>query len=107
LRAWDIFSYQPPGWDEMHPCVIVSHPARVANKSQINILMCSTHRSQRPPITGEVLLDTADGLDWETLCRCDLLISTDKANLKNRRGSVTPERRRQIIASINRAMGWV
>ena len=30
-------------------------------------------------MTGEIILDTADGLDWPTLCRCDLIFSVKKA----------------------------
>ena len=107
MKAWDIFSYQPPDWPEPHPCVIVSHPGRVANKPEVNILMCSSQRAQRAPRPNEIVLDQSDGLNWPTLCKCDLLHSVEKTDLKNRRGVVTPERRRQIIATINRAMGWV
>ena len=28
MRAWDIYSFQPPNWPEPHPAVIVSHPDR-------------------------------------------------------------------------------
>jgi hypothetical protein len=32
MKAWEIFSWQAPGWPEPYPAVIVSHPDRVANK---------------------------------------------------------------------------
>jgi hypothetical protein len=54
-----------------------------------------------------VILDANDGLDWPTLCKCDLLYTIQKANLANRRGAVSAERRRQIIATINRVNGWL
>ncbi|MEO5802626.1 MAG: type II toxin-antitoxin system PemK/MazF family toxin [Verrucomicrobiota bacterium] len=107
MKAWDIFSYQPEGFPEPHPCVIVSHPARVANKPEVNILICSSKRATRSAEAHEAILDQSDGLDWPTLCRCDLLLDVPKAELKQRRGRVTPERRRQIIATINRANDWV
>ncbi len=44
----------------------------------------------------EVLLDRADGLDWETLCRIDALHWVLKTGLRERRGVVCRERRRQI-----------
>jgi len=103
LKAWDIFSYQPPGWPEPHPCVIVSSPDRVAGKPDLTILMCSSKRAQRDAEPHEVILDKADGLEWPTLCKCDLLHSVKKAELKHRRGHVSDPRRRQIIATINRA----
>jgi len=107
LKAWDIFSYQPPGWPQPHPCVIVSHPDRVANKEEVSILMCSSQSAQRGPKPNEVILDNSDGLNWPTLCRCDLIHAVLKAQLKNQRGHVTQERRRQIIETINRSNGWV
>jgi hypothetical protein len=55
----------------------------------------------------EIILDTSDGLSWQTLCKCDLVHLITKTELKSRRGQVTEARRRQIIATINRANGWV
>lgn len=107
MRTWEIWSCQPDGWNEPHPAVVVSHPLRVANKPEVDVVMCSTQRAQRLPGPHEVLLDEADGLDWPTLCRCDLLHTFTKADLKRRWGTVTLERRRQIIATINRAHDWV
>ncbi|PWU15408.1 MAG: hypothetical protein C5B50_15475 [Verrucomicrobia bacterium] len=107
MKAWDIYSYQPPTWPTPHPAVIVSHPDRVGNKPDVNILMCSSQPVRRPPNPNEVILDEADGLNWATLCKCDLLHNVAKRDLKNHRGHVTDERRRQIIATINRSNGWV
>jgi mRNA-degrading endonuclease toxin of MazEF toxin-antitoxin module len=107
LNAWEIWSYHPADWDKPHPCVIVSHPGRVEHKPVVNILMCSSQRATREPRPSETILDEADGLDWPTLCKCDLLLDVAKGDLKNRRGKVTDARRRQIIATIQRAMDWV
>lgn len=107
MRAWEIYSFQPPGWPEPHPAVIVSHPERVANKPEVTILMCSSKPATRPAKPNEVILDSADGLQWPTLCKCDLLYAVPKAQLKNRRGTVGTERRRQIIATIIRANDWL
>ena len=107
MKAWDIYSYQLPTWNEPHPAVIVSHPVRVANKPQVNILVCASQRANRSPESFEVILDGEDGLDWPTLCKCDVLHAVEKADLRNHRGHVTDERRRQIIETINRSNGWV
>jgi len=107
MKSWEIWSYHPPGWPEAHPAVIVSHPARVANKPDVSVLMCTSKPAARPPEPHEVLLDAADGLSWPTLCKCDLLYAVKKSALKHFRGVVTPERKRQVIATINRANGWV
>ena len=92
---------------EPHPCVIISHPGRVANKPQVSVLLCSSQRAQRPALFHEVILDAADGLDWPTLCKCDLIFAVDKAALKNPRGHVTDTRRRQIVATLLRANDWL
>ncbi len=107
MKAWDIYSWQPPGWPEPHPAIIVSHPDRVASKPDVTVILCATRRASRQPEHNEVILDANDGLDWPTLCKCDLLYTIQKSSLSNRRGTVSPERRRRIIATINRANGWL
>jgi mRNA-degrading endonuclease toxin of MazEF toxin-antitoxin module len=107
MKAWEIFSWQAPGWPEPHPAVIVSHPDRVANKPEVTVIVCAWRKTNRPPEPNEVILDSNDGLDWPTLCKCDLLYTIHKTNLVNRRGAVSTERRRQIIATINRVNGWL
>ena len=107
MKAWEIYNYQHPDWPEPHPAVIVSHPDRVAVKPEVTILLCSSKSATRPAKPHEVILDRSDGLDWPTVCRCDLLYTLPKTALTALRGTVTAERRRQIVATINRAMGWV
>lgn len=107
MNAWEIWSYQPPGWPAAHPAIIISHPARVANKPDVTVIMCTSKPAMRAPEPHEVLLDSADGLSWPTLCKCDLLYAVKKSALMNFRGAVSLERKRQIIATINRANGWV
>jgi hypothetical protein len=107
MKAWEIWSYQPAGWPEPHPAVIVSGAGRVAHKPELNIIMCSAQPAGRSPLPNEVILDKADGLNWPTLCKCDLLHLVDRADLKNRRGQVSPERRGAIIATMIRSNEWI
>jgi hypothetical protein len=107
MKPWEIWSYHPKGWPEPHPCVIVSAAGRVANKPEVNILLCSSKQAAREPLAYEVILDQADGLDWPTLCKCDLLHLVEKTEIRNCRGRVTEERQRQIIAAINRSNEWI
>lgn len=104
MNAWEIWTFDPGYGD--HPAVIVSAPHRVANKPLVEILLCSSQRAGRTPHAGEVLLDAADGLSWETLCKCDLIYSVDRDSLHTRRGTVTIERRRQIVRTILASHGW-
>jgi len=107
MKAWEIWSYHPAGWPEPHPCVIISAPSRVSHKPDVNILLCSSQQATRQALEYEVILDSADGLDWPTLCKCDLIHMVRKDVLKNLRGAVTTDRRTAIIRTINRANGWV
>ena len=107
MKSLEIWNYQPRGWPEPHPAVIVSAQNRVANKPDVNVLMCSSKQATRPAAPNEVILDASDGLNWPTLCKCDLLHLVAKDELTKRRGTVTPERRNRIIATIIRANDWV
>lgn len=105
MTAWDIYSYDFEGAGP-HPAVIISHPDRVAKAQWVNVLLCTTQRASRPPKENEVRLNGADGLDWETLCRCDALWLVEKNKLQGKRGTVSRIRRRQIVDKINATMGW-
>ena len=100
MNPWDIFDYEWP-WGK-HPAVVVSNRFRVELKQQVVVLSCRTlqptHRRNAKP--NETILDKTDGLDWATLCRCDLLWTVEKAALKHRRGIVCAERRRDIAKKI-------
>ena len=106
MKAWEIYSWQAPGWPEPHPAVIISEDSRVANKPQVNVLLCSTNEAERAAGPTEVILDRTDGLDWATLCKCDLIYSVDKTQLSNYRGEVTLERRRQIARKVIQCLAF-
>ena len=106
MKPWEIYSWQAPGWPEPHPAIIISEGSRVANKPEVNILLCSTKEISRPAGPTEVILDKADGLDWATLCKCDLMYSVEKAHLSTRRGEVTLERRRQIARKVVQSLAF-
>ena len=106
MKAWDIYSIQLEGWPEPHPAVVVSHPDRVDRKQQVEVIMCTSLTAKREAKPNEVILDESDGLDRPSLCFCDLIHTVKKTDLSNRRGSVTFERRRQIIRTIIASHGW-
>ena len=105
MNQWEIFTWNFPAAGP-HPAVIISAPGRVAHKPVVNVLLCSTARAARPAAVNEVLLDRADGLDWETLVRCDLIYAVDKTELRQRRGTVTASRRRAIVQTILQTFAW-
>lgn len=105
MKQWEIWTcrFADAG---PHPAIIVSHPDRVANAPLINVLLCSSQRANRPAREHEVLLNGADGLDWETVVRCDLMYLMEREEIYGRRGVVTPSRRRAIVQRINGAFGF-
>jgi hypothetical protein len=106
MKPFDIFHWQPRGWPEPHPCVIISHPSRAANKDPVEVLMCSSKRATRAAETHEVILDDADGMDWPTLCKCDLIYTVPKGELRQFKGAVSMARRRAVVQTIIAAHGW-
>ncbi len=99
MKAWDIYTGDIFG---PHPCVLVSCQPRIDAKPQVVVLKCTSMKpgQERQARENETILDEADGIDWKTLCRCDLLFTIDKSILKFRRGTVQAERRRDIARKI-------
>jgi mRNA-degrading endonuclease toxin of MazEF toxin-antitoxin module len=106
VKQWDTYQWVFPHGN--HPCVVISPQARIANPDieTVNLLGCSSQRAAREPRHHEVILDNQDGMNWETLVRCDVIYLAKKNELKQQRGSVTPERRRAIGAKIIRLFGF-
>jgi mRNA-degrading endonuclease toxin of MazEF toxin-antitoxin module len=106
MTTFEIYDWQPPGWDRPHPVVIVSHPDRAHRKDPVEVVACASQRTSRPPQVHEVLLDEADGLDWPTLCKCDLIYAVARSALSHKRGIVAEARRAQLARTIIAAHGW-
>lgn len=104
MGPWDIYTWSFPGAEE-HPAVILGTETRIANKPKVNVLFCSSKRASRGAEAFEVILDEAEGLDWATLCKCDLIFAVPKEQLTRKRGQVTAARRRQIAERVIRALG--
>ena len=98
--------WNPPDWPEEHPAVIVSHPDRAQRKDWVEVLACSSKQATRKAESHEVILDEADGLDWPTLCKCDLLYAVPRKVLKVRKGRVSQARQGPIVRTIIAAHGW-
>lgn len=96
MQQWDIFLF-PFADAGPHPAVILSSDERCSNPdlSHVNALICTSIRVTRPLKKHEVMLDAADGLDWETAVRCDLIHLLPKASFGAARGKVSPAR--QIV----------
>jgi mRNA-degrading endonuclease toxin of MazEF toxin-antitoxin module len=100
VSPWEVYDYPFP-WGS-HPAVVVSNRVRCERKPEVVVLACRSLRPgpDRAALEHEVILNGADGLDGQTLCRCDLLFTVPKAELRNRRGVVSTERQRLIARRI-------
>jgi mRNA-degrading endonuclease toxin of MazEF toxin-antitoxin module len=105
VNAWDIYTYDFPDAGP-HPAVVISSPERAERKPFVSVLLGSSQRAGRPANATEVLLNGADGLDWETLVKCDLIHAVSKSDLTSKRGSVSPARRRLIVQRMIECHGW-
>ena len=94
MRQWDIFLF-PFSEEQPHPVVILSIDERAEARKHVNGLLCVSLRGRALGFH-EVLLDKADGLDWESAVRCDLIHLLERDRLLERRGHVIPERQIQI-----------
>jgi AraC-like DNA-binding protein len=65
-----------------------------------------TRRAARSAKEHEIILDEADGMDWETLMRCDVIYLAPKKELSRYRGAVTLKRRRAAGTKIIRLSGF-
>ncbi|HWY78389.1 MAG TPA: type II toxin-antitoxin system PemK/MazF family toxin [Verrucomicrobiae bacterium] len=92
---FQVWRYNFPDRGE-HPCVIISHPDIAEAGRWLNVLYCTSQRQNRPVQAHEVMLDSADGLDWETFCLCDRIWLVESKDLFGRRGMVGQARRNQI-----------
>jgi mRNA-degrading endonuclease toxin of MazEF toxin-antitoxin module len=105
MKQWDIWTcdFADAG---PHPAAVVSHPDRIARAPLVNVLIGSSQRATRQPRENEVTLNSADGLDWETLVKCDLMNLVEKERLYRRRGNVGAARRRALVQRINACFGF-
>jgi hypothetical protein len=92
FEVWD-YHFPTKG---LHPVVLISHPDICARAQHINFLFCTSQRQSRQPYPYEVMLDTADGLNWETFCDCSVIYLGEAAALIHQRGHVCLERRLTI-----------
>src|SRR5471030_2541464 len=72
-EAWEIWKFPYPAPDRPHWFVILSQSAWCENEQNqvVNGLLCSTLRPPGRELKAhEVRLDSADGMDWDTVVKC-------------------------------------
>ncbi len=101
MRQWEIHLF-PFEEEKPHPAVIISNDERCLNDDldYVNALICTSAKVNREAKKNEVVLNGAEGLDWKTAVRCDVIYLLPKAEFKEQRGKVTPQRRVAIARKI-------
>jgi hypothetical protein len=86
--------------------VIISNDERCVNDDleYVNALICTSARLNREAKKNEVILNAADGLDWKTAVRCDVIYLLAKSEFRERRGKVGPQRRTAIARTIGETL---
>jgi hypothetical protein len=114
MKPWEIWTFDFTEEDS-HPAVIISNKDRIDNPDleRVNVLLCTTlrgpaskERLARLKRT-EALLDRADGLDWQTIVKCDALHFVKKTGLYQLRGEVSYFRRVEISRKMAEALTLV
>lgn len=99
-NQFEVWRYNFPDKGGEHPVILVSHPDLCARAAVVNVLFCTSQRQSRAPYLREIMLDVADGMDWETFCDCSCLYAVRSDLLFGRRGRVTLHRRNAIREKI-------
>lgn len=105
MRQWEIHLF-PFEEEKPHPAVIISNDERCLNRDlqYVNALICTSARLNREAKKNEVILNSADGLDWKTAVRCDVIYLLAKSGFKERRGKVTAARRIAIARKMSETL---
>ena len=99
MKQWDIFLFPYPTPDNPHMGVVISNDGICVNPNidAVNVLPCRTVRPlNRAKKDNEVYLNTADGLDWRTLVKCDFVLVFKKDQAIEKRGEVCAQRIAEI-----------
>lgn len=92
---FDVWRFNFPEKGE-HSVVVLSPPDRAARAKWVNVLYCTSQRQTRKPYPYEVLLNGADGFDWETFVDCSIMYAVESEKLFGKRGRVSLARRNAI-----------
>jgi mRNA-degrading endonuclease toxin of MazEF toxin-antitoxin module len=101
VRQWEIYLF-PFRQEKPRPAVIISNEERCVNDDleYVNALICTSAKLNREAKKNEVILNDADGLDWKTAVRCDVIYLLPRAEFRERRGKVSPQRRIAVARKV-------
>lgn len=107
IEQWDIVRFRITASDrDSHPGVVVSAPEWCADdrKLRLNVLACSKRQPAEGARTHQVILNSADGLDFASVCGCEFFHVVLRDRVTDKIGRVSPARRRAIGRKINEVL---
>lgn len=108
LRQWDTVLVPYPSADNPHYLVLFSPDSLAGQEGYetLNGLVCSTIRPpSRPLRSHEVFLDTADGFENRTVCRCHLVIQFARKDILKRHARISPVRQAALKRKLREIFG--
>lgn len=108
LRRWDVVFVPADERDTTgHPAVVLSPPDILddARQARVNVLVGTKKQPAETTKTHQVILDSADGLEFATLINCALVFQVRKANILRTAGAVSHARRGAIATRVRSALG--
>jgi len=104
MKQWELWKFPYPSEDNPYWFVIISPDAWCQRSDQlvVNGLACTTLRPLGRDLKSfEVRLDSADGLDWDTVVKCAYIHELRLSSAKEKLGPISILRRREIIRKLN------
>jgi mRNA-degrading endonuclease toxin of MazEF toxin-antitoxin module len=107
IEQWDIVRFRiRPDDRDLHPAVVISAPEWCLDerRTRLNVLACSKRPPAEGPQSHQVLLNGADGLEFQTVCGCEFIHVVRRDCLAEKVGRVTAARRRAIGRKLNEVL---
>jgi hypothetical protein len=108
LRRWDIVFVPVDGKDTTgHPAVVLSHEARLddVRMERINVLVGSKKQPGETAREHQVVLNSAEGLEFSTLVDCAFIYTVRKSAILRLAGAVGYVRRTEIQRKVRAYLG--
>lgn len=107
VRQWDIVRFRIRPQDrDLHPGIVLSGEEWCASPHTINlnVIACSKRVPGEATKPHQVLLNGADGLEFQTVADCRFFHIIAKAGIVEVVGRVSAERRRSVGRKINEVL---
>jgi mRNA-degrading endonuclease toxin of MazEF toxin-antitoxin module len=101
IQQWDVVKVRVNSTDrDEHPVIVLSPTEVCMGANNINIIYGSTKRPAMLIKPHQVVLDKEDGCEHLTVFNCNFFPVINKANVTERLGSVSANRRRQLYQKL-------